>query len=258
VRRLRTIESIGALADVVANDLNNILTVIIGACALLEMNITDNPEQMSFVFCIQGYAERAAHLTRNLLAFNCVQTIFPQPENITDVFREMFRFLAKVVGKDIRFVTHLPENALMAMIDRGQIEQVVMSLAAHSRDTMPMGGVLSIALSRISVDGSLPELAGYRTGDYALITVSDTGAGIDKDILSRAFDPYFTTGELCKVDGLGLLVAHGVITHHGGFIHVRSEPGQGTIFKIYLPLCDQNECATSEDNRQQLQGGTET
>jgi signal transduction histidine kinase len=144
------------------------------------------------------------------------------------------------------------------MIDRGQIEQVVMSLAAHSRDTMPMGGVLSIALSRISVDGSLPELAGYRTGDYALITVSDTGVGIDKDILSRAFDPYFTTGELCKVDGLGLLVAHGVITHHGGFIHVRSEPGQGTIFKIYLPLCDQNECATSEDNRRQLQGGTET
>jgi two-component system, cell cycle sensor histidine kinase and response regulator CckA len=242
LHQIQKMESIGELAGVVANNINNILTVIIGACTLLEMNGADNPEQMAFIFCIQNYAERAAHLTRNLLAFNCIQTFFPQPENITDVFGDMFRFLAKVVGKNIRFVTYLPENALMAMIDRGQIEQVVMSLAAHSRDTMPMGGVLSMALSRISVDGSLPELAGYRMGDYAQITVSDTGAGIDKDILSRVFDSCFTAGESCGVDGLGLLVAHGVITHHGGFIHIRSEPDQGTTFSIYLPLCDQGEC----------------
>jgi len=235
------LESMETLIGEVANNLNNILTVIIGACTLLEMNMAGNPEQMPFVACIQTYADQAAQLTRNLLAFNSLHTFCPQPENITDMLREMFCFLGKVIGKNIRFVTQLPENALIAMIDRGQIEQVIMNLAANSCDAMSMGGVLTITLSRIRNDGSLPELAGSGTGGYGQIAISDTGNGFGKKTTRRIFEPNETTSDLCGGRGLGLFFAQGVVSHHGGFIHVLSEAGRGTVLRIYLPLCDEGE-----------------
>jgi nitrogen-specific signal transduction histidine kinase/CheY-like chemotaxis protein len=258
LKRSQKLESIGILADGVANDFNNILTVIIGACSLLEMDAAEHPEQMTVVSRIRNYAERAAQLTQNLLAFSRSQTVVMKSENLTEVFHDMHRFLGSIIGDGITLVTEQPENALMVMIDRGQIEQVLMNLAASSRDAMPHGGVLKMTLSRLSNDGTLSYLDGYPVGDYALITVSDTGTGIDSESMSCIFDPYFTMKELDERSGLGLFVAYGIITQHRGVIHVQRTQGEGTTFRIYLPLSEQEEMVISSGDEAFLPGGSET
>lgn len=256
--RSQNLESIGTLAGGVAHDFNNILTVIIGACTLLEMNATAYPEQMPFVSRIRNYAERAAQLTQNLLAFSSRQAIVMRPENLTEVFHDMRRFLGSIIGEDIQLITEQPDGSLMVMVDRGQIQQVLMNLAANSRDAMPQGGVLSMALSRVTHDGSLPELEGYPPGEYALISVSDTGTGIDRESLCRIYEPYFTTKDLGAGAGLGLSVVYGIISQHEGAIHVQSSPGEGTTFRIYLPLREQEEMVISDGETTRVPGGTET
>lgn len=251
-------ESIGTLAGGVAHDFNNILTVIIGACTLLEMNAAEHPEQLTVVSRIRNYAERAAQLTQNLLAFSRNQTVVMKPENLTELFHDMHGFLGSIIGEGITLVTEQPEKALRVMVDRGQIEQVLMNLAANARDAMAQGGVLSMTLSQVSNDGTLSQLDGYPVGDYALITVSDTGAGIDRENLNYIYDPYFTTRELGERAGLGLSVAYGVISQHEGVLHVQSTQGEGTTFRIYLPLCDQEEMVMPDSDEVLEPGGSET
>lgn len=256
--RSQKLECIGTLAGGVAHDFNNILTVIIGACTLLEMNAADYPDQMPFVSRIRNYAERAAQLTQDLLIFSRRQAVVMRPENLVEVFHDMHRFLGGIIGEDIQLITDQQEKTVMVMVDRGQIEQVLMNLATNSRDAMPRGGVLCMRLSRVRNDGALPHLEGCPLGDYALMTVSDTGTGIDRENLCRIYEPYFTTKELHAGAGLGLSVAYGIISQHNGVIHVQSSPGEGTIFSIYLPICDQEEIVMSETGAGRLPGGTET
>jgi nitrogen-specific signal transduction histidine kinase len=256
--RSQKLESIGTLAGGVAHDFNNILTVIIGACTLLEMNAADYPEQMPFVSRIRNYAERAAQLTQDLLVFSRRQAVVMKPEDLAELFHDMHRFLGSIVGEDIQLITDQQEKTVMVMVDRGQIEQVLMNLAANSRDAMPCGGVLRMRLSRVTNDGALPHLEGYPLGDYALITVSDTGTGIDRENLCRIYEPYFTTKELHAGAGLGLSVVYGIISQHDGVICVQSSPGEGTTFSIYLPICDQEVLVMSEAGAVRLPGGTET
>ncbi len=256
--RSQELESIGTLAGGVAHDFNNILTVIIGACTLLEMNAADYPDQMPFVSRIRNYAERAAQLTQDLLVLSRRQAIVMRPEDLAEVFHDMHRFLGSIIGEGIQLITDQREKRVMVMVDRGQIEQVLMNLAANSRDAMPRGGVLRMRLSRFKNDGAQPHLEGYPSGDYALITVSDTGTGIDRENLCRIYEPYFTTKELHAGAGLGLSVVYGIISQHNGAIHVQSSPGEGTTFSIYLPICDQEEMVMSETGAGQLPGGTET
>ncbi|NVN93433.1 MAG: hypothetical protein HXX11_22950 [Desulfuromonadales bacterium] len=234
-------DSIGALAGGVADDFNNILTVIICACSLLEMNAAENPEQMQCIARIRCYAERAMQLTENLMVLSRNQASSLQAENLTDIFREMFSFLGRIIGNDIHIAVNLPEQALMVMVDRRQLEQVIMHLAANSRDAMPMGGVLNIVLSQVCNDGTIPELEGCKPGKYAQVSLSDTGRGIDRASLKRIFEPHFSTKDPDKLCGMGFSVAHGVITRHGGVISIRSEMGKGTSFDIYLPLCEQED-----------------
>lgn len=240
IRQSHKLDSIGTLAGGVAHDFNNILTVIMGACSLLKLNAVDNREQMEFVTQINNSAEQAARLTQSLLAFSRRQKISKQLEDLGYIVRIMQDFLGRIVGEDIMLTTYLPDDPLMVMFDCGQIEQVLMNLAANARDAMPHGGILNIAVSQVENDGTVLELEGCSSGGYALITVSDSGEGIDKATQQRVFEPYFTTKLMAKGTGLGLSMAYGIVRQHDGVIHVYSEPGEGAIFKIYLPLHDQH------------------
>ena len=245
IRQAQKLESIGTLAGGVAHDFNNILTVIIGACTLLKMNAGDNPKQVQLVAQINDSAERAAKLTQSLLAFSRRQAVSKQPEDSGYIVKTMQDFLGRIIGDDILLTTYLPDEALIVMIDRGQIEQVLMNLAVNSRDAMPHGGILNIAVSQVENDGTVLELKGCRSGEYALITVSDSGEGIEKATQQRIFEPFFTTKIMGRGTGLGLSMAYGIIRQHDGTIHVYSEPGEGTTFRIYLPLYDQGISQTS-------------
>jgi signal transduction histidine kinase len=249
LKQSEKLESVGALAGGVADDFNNILTVIIGACTLLEMNAAGHPEQMTVISRIRSYAERAAQLTQDLLVFSRSQTVVKSPENLTELFHDMRRFLGSIIGEGIALVTEQPETPLMVMVDRGKIEQVLMDLAANSRDAMPKGGVLTLTLSRVIHDGTLSHLDGCPEGEYALITVSDTGTGVGRENLRRAHDPDFTPRELDEMAGLGLSIVYGIISQHEGVIHVQHSPGEGaTTFRIYLPLCEKEEMMISDSD----------
>ncbi|MDD2309021.1 MAG: ATP-binding protein [Desulfuromonadaceae bacterium] len=223
-----------------AHNYNNILTIIISACAMLEKNAIGQPEQLILISLINDSAERAAKLNQSLLAFSRRQPVSKQSRNLNLIVKNTQDFLVQIIGEDILLTTYLPDNPLMIMFDSGQIEQVLMNLAANARDAMPHGGILNIAVSQIENDGTVQELEGYRSGGYALITVSDSGEGINKAIQLRIFEPFFTTKVMGNGTGLGLSIVYGIIRQHGGAIHVISELGEGAAFRIYLPLCDQH------------------
>lgn len=239
ISQSQKLDSIGTLAGGVAHEFNNILTVIVGACTLLESNAANNPTQMQFVNQISRYAERATKLTQSLLAFSRRQSLNKQSEDVGHIITTMQDFLGLIIGEDILLTTDIPDEPLIAMIDRGWIELVLINLAANARDAMPHGGTLKIAVSLINSDGT--ELEGCRPGDYARITVSDTGEGIDKDAQQRIFEPFFTTKVMGNGAGLGLSMAYGIIRKHDGVIQVCSQAGEGTTFRIYLPLRDRRD-----------------
>ncbi|OGT99350.1 MAG: hypothetical protein A2X80_04100 [Geobacteraceae bacterium GWB2_52_12] len=244
-RQNQKMDSIGTLAGGIAHDFNNIMTVIIGACALLEMSAANNPEQIKLVGLISDSADRAAKLTKSLLAFSRRQNINKQPEDLVSVIATMQDSLDRISGDAILLTTYLPDEPLMVMIDRGQMEQVLMSLAANARDAMPLGGLLNIAASLVE-----SEQRQFAQGEiipcrYALITVSDTGEGIDNNTQLRIFEPYFTTKVIGQGTGLALSTAYGIVRRHDGMINVYSAPGDGTTFKIYLPLHEQIETEAS-------------
>jgi CheY-like chemotaxis protein len=182
-------------------------------------------------------AERAANLTQALLAFSRKQIISPKPVNLNEIIRGVKSLLSRIIGEDIELSTELIDNSLIIMADGGQIEQVLMNLATNARDAMPDGGSLTITTDIMSFGYEFIKAHGYGTpGLYACITVEDTGIGMDKGIRERIFEPFFTTKEVGKGTGLGLSMVYGIIQQHDGYINVYSEPGSGTIFKIYLPL----------------------
>ena len=241
IRQSQKLDSIGNLAGGVAHNFNNILTIIIGAAALLEINADDDPEKMKIVSLISNSVGRATELTQSLLAFSQRQTISKQPEDLGCIIKFIEEFLGRIIGDDILLTTYMPDEPLMVTIDRGQIEQVLINLAANASDAMPHGGVLEIAVSQVYSESSVPELEGCRPGGYALITVSDSGEGIDKVTQQKIFEPFFTTKATNGRIGLGLSMAYGIIRQHDGVIHVYSKPGEGTTFRIYLPLSYQQE-----------------
>lgn len=237
LRYSEKMDSIGTLAGGVAHDFNNILTVIINACTLLKIDAAADSEILSLVNQIDESAEKAAGLTHSLLAFSREQGICKQPEDISFVVRNMQGFLARVIGENIRLTLKFIEPPLMVMLDQPMIEQVLINLANNARDAMPKGGSLDISVVFFKNDGTLTGLEIGRRGDYALLTVADTGEGISGTAQQRIFEPFFTTKGLGNGAGLGLSIVYGIIRQHDGVINVHSEPGIGTTFRIYLPLC---------------------
>ncbi len=230
-------EAVGQLAGGIAHDFNNILTAIIGYGSLLQMEKSKDDPLNNYVEHILHSAQRAANLTQALLAFSRKQVISPKPVNVNEIIMVLKRLLSGLIGEDVELATILTDKDLSVMVDPTQMEQVLMNLATNARDAMPDGGNLIISTDIVRIDEAFINSHGYgRNGNFALISVEDTGLGINSKTKERIFEPFFTTKEVGKGTGLGLAAVYGIITQHDGYIDVSSETGKGTIFKIYLPL----------------------
>jgi two-component system cell cycle sensor histidine kinase/response regulator CckA len=252
-------EAIGQLAGGIAHDFNNILTAIIGFGNLLKMELGKDDPLRTYVKQILTSAERAANLTRALLAFSRKQIINLRPTNLNEIINVLKKLLSRLIGEDIELSTFLADEDLTVMADSIQIEQVLMNLATNSRDAMPDGGSLIIRTGRIEFDYEFIKAHGFgRPGSYAFISIEDTGEGIDEKMKERIFEPFFTTKEVGKGTGLGLSMVYGIIKQHEGYVIVYSEHGKGTTFKIYLPLIKSQVEEVKKAEFLYIKRGTET
>ena len=238
LRQSQKMEAVGQLAGGVAHDFNNILTVIAGYANILRMDMNPDHKQSELVEQIIAAAERAAQLTRGLLAFSRKQAMAPQKMDVAEIVQRVEKFLVRVIGEDIHLKTELLADPLPVFVDLGQMEQVLINLAANARDAMMAnGGVFTISTGLLDVDASAAPFCGA-PGRYAVVTVSDNGKGMDAETEKRVFEPFFTTKEVGKGTGLGMAIVYGIVQQHKGFIKVSSEQGEGTTFTIYLPIID--------------------
>jgi|GEM_PF-1390163 len=230
------LEAVGLLAGGVAHEFNNILMSIMGYAGLMKMKYKEDGPMKNYIEYILSSSEKAANLTQGLLAFSRKQIINPKTIDINQAVKEVQHLLLRAVREDIELKVILHSSELKVTADKGQIEQVLMNLATNARDAMPSGGVLIIETSAVTIhddqtwnSGNLPP------GNYALISVSDSGVGMDEKTREHIFEPFYTSKEVGKGTGLGLSVVFGIIKQHNGNITVYSEQGQGTTFKILLP-----------------------
>ncbi len=236
LQHAQKMEAIGLLAGGVAHDFNNILTALRGYADLAKMKLPGGYPGVEYLEEIIKSSNRASDLTRSLLAFSRKQTINLKPVNVNSIIRNVGNLLARIIGEDIQLRTDVTDQDLVVVADTGQVEQILMNLATNARDAMQSGGLLTVKTEPFEIGQDFLKRHGFgRQGNYALVTVSDTGIGMDAGTRSRIFEPYFTTKETGKGTGLGLSMVYGIVKQHRGYIIVESEPGRGTIFKIYLP-----------------------
>jgi len=253
------LEAVGKLAGGVAHSFNNLLTVIIGYGNLLFMEEKGDQVVKDYMQKILNAAERAANLTQGLLAFSRKQPSNPQPTTVNEIVRESKSLLSRILRENIRIVTTLIDKDCIVAVDRSQMGQVLMNLANNAQDAMPAAGLLCINTNIVEMNEAFIREHGYgKHGIYALISVSDTGIGMDKQTKDRVFEPFFTTKEVGKGTGLGLAIAYGIIKQHQGYINVDSEPGQGTTFTIYLPVIESEVEKLKKEVIDAPKGGTET
>jgi signal transduction histidine kinase len=236
LRQSHKMEAVGRLAGGVAHDFNNVLTAIFGyADLLLDQFGEDDPRQAD-VQEIRNAAERAAALTRQLLAFSRKQMIQPQILNLNDVVESLHKLMSRLVGEDIPVEIQGARDLWSVRADPGQLEQVLMNLAANGRDAMPEGGSLTIGTENVVVaEEDERTRPGLRPGDYVTLTVSDSGTGVPEDVRAHIFEPFFTTKAQGKGTGLGLATVYGIVKQNGGGIYLETEDKKGTRFIIYLP-----------------------
>ncbi len=244
LRHSQKIEAVGKLAGGIAHDFNNILMAIMGYAEILRDDMPEGSRQRGAVDQILASSARAAHLTRGLLAFSRKQMIDPRPVELNGILIEVDRLLGRLIREDIRIETVLCREPVVVLVDIGQLEQVLMNLATNARDAMPEGGSLRLTTGKayLGEDFFLSHGLG-RPGQYAVLTVTDTGHGMDEETRRRVFEPFFTTKEVGKGTGLGLAMVYGIVKQHNGFIDVASQPGQGTTVTIYLPLAEKEVAA---------------
>jgi signal transduction histidine kinase len=236
LRQSQKMEAIGRLAGGVAHDFNNILTVITASCSFLEEGLQKSEPLLEDVRTISEAAESAVKLTRQLLAFGRRQVLEPRPLDLNVLVAGSEKMLGRLIGEDVAIRVE-PAPALgFALVDPGQIEQVIINLAVNARDAMPDGGTLTIATANVELDEAFVGLhAGSSAGPFVKLAATDTGVGMDAETLVRIFEPFFTTKEVGKGTGLGLSTVYGIVKQSGGFIAVDSAPGRGATFEIYLP-----------------------
>lgn len=229
-------EAMGKLAGGVAHDFNNILTAILGLSDFVLSNPSADESIRGDVKDIQLSGERAAVLTRQLLAFSRRQTLHPRAINLNEVAKSMERFLGRIIGANIELSSFLSPALGNVRADPSQIEQVIMNLVVNARDAMPGGGKISVETGDVELSEDYAEAhPEVSAGPHVMLAVSDTGQGMDPQTQARIFEPFFTTKEQGKGTGLGLSTVHGIVKQSGGSIFVYSEPGKGSTFKIYLP-----------------------
>jgi len=254
------IDSIGRLAGGIAHDFNNILTAIIGYASLMSMGAGKNISMEDCGRKIVASAEKAAKLTQGLLAYSRKQVIHLKPVDLNTIIKKAELLTERIIREDIKYTLLLAEKDLIVMADSGQIEQVLVNLVANARDAMPDGGVLTIRTGmEIFKDKYIGQLRGIaNAGNYAFFLVSDTGTGMDEETQKRIFEPFYTTKEVNKGTGLGLSIVYGIVKQHKGYIDVRSKPGEGSEFIVYLPLVDAVAEETETKTEKAPVKGTET
>jgi two-component system cell cycle sensor histidine kinase/response regulator CckA len=258
LRQAQKLESVGRLAGGVAHDFNNLLTVINGYSDFLVSGLNDTDPLRQYAEQIKEAGERAAILTRQLLAFSRKQVIQPRAVDLNRKVRVSAPMLERLIGEDIELETHLDGSLGAVMADPEQIQQVIMNLVVNARDAMPDGG--KIAIETMNVELNAERSAAIHPdaipGQYVLMTVTDTGKGMDKATRQHIFEPFFTTKELGKGTGLGLATVYGIIRQSGGWIDVWSALGAGASFKIYLPRIDEIPLVESKEGGAKSESGT--
>jgi PAS domain S-box-containing protein len=239
-RQAQKMEGIGRLAGGVAHDLNNLLTVINGTVELLLPRPGQPTEHVADLMEIRRAADRAAALTRQLLAFSRQQVLKIEVLDLSEVVGHMMKMLTRVIGEDVRIETHFSTTPCTIRADVTQVEQVVMNLAINARDAMPTGGTLTLSTEMVELDAAFA--AGHVTvkpGRHVHLRVRDSGSGMDATTRARIFEPFFTTKDAGKGTGLGLSTVYGIVKQSGGSIWVESAPGRGTTFDLYFPMVDE-------------------
>jgi two-component system cell cycle sensor histidine kinase/response regulator CckA len=262
LRQAQKMESIGRLAGGVAHDFNNLLTVIQGYCDFMEAQIPAQDPLLKELEQIQRAGERAAALTRQLLAFSRKQIMAPTVLDLNKLVANLRKMLERLIGEDVTLTTVLQPGLWPVTADPGQIEQVIMNLVVNARDAMPTGGTLTIQTGHVNLDDSyLKTHPDTPVGPCVTLAITDTGHGMDEQTQAQIFEPFFTTKEADRGTGLGLATVYGIIKQSGGDITVSSKPGQGTTFEIYLPATETapNDMGLAASRTQSVtRGGSET
>ncbi|HKT88622.1 MAG TPA: PAS domain S-box protein [Candidatus Sulfotelmatobacter sp.] len=258
-RQAQKMEAVGRLAGGVAHDFNNLLMVISGYAEVILANLPCEHPLHEKGRAIQQAADRATTLTRQLLAFSRKQLLELKIVDVNAIVQDMERLLRPLIGENVEFITALAPEAAHTRADSGQLEQVLMNLVVNAKDAMPGGGKLTIQTQNILMDESHRRGQQFiRPGRYVMLSVSDTGTGMDKETQSRIFEPFFTTKEKGKGTGLGLSTVYGIVKQSGGYVMVQSEVGQGTSFQIYLPQVEGDVETNAAPAPDAASGGSET
>jgi two-component system, cell cycle sensor histidine kinase and response regulator CckA len=259
LQQAQKIDSLGLLAGGVAHDFNNLLTVI-GSNADLMLDQLERVDPLwEHASDVKAAAERAADLTRQLLAFSRKQLLQPRVVDLNGLIRESAKMLRRLLSENMELVTTLEPESAPVHVDPGQFDQVLINLAVNARDAMPRGGCLTIETHDVTIDERHAQpRASFRPGRYIMLTVIDTGHGIPKEVLPRIFEPFFTTKEHGKGTGLGLSMVYGIVKQSGGWIWIDSELGRGTTVKVYFPRDDSPVSTTHSPALLASQRGTET
>jgi len=237
LRQSEKMEAIGKLAGGIAHDFNNILEVLLGHCGILKMQAPKDGPVQERVRQIANTIEKASSFTRSLLAFSRKQDVVLKPVAINAMVRKSVRILEGLLPKTIALDMALHGGDATVLIDVSKIDQVLLNLVANARDAMPRGGKITIRSRTVSLDEDFRRLYGYGTpGRYVLISVTDTGQGIDDGVMHRIFEPFYTRKKPGKGTGLGLAIVYGIVKQHNGYINASSKPGKGTTFNVYLPV----------------------
>ncbi len=259
-RQAQKMESIGTLAGGIAHDFNNLLTVILSYSSSLSEELPKDSRHHRAAEQVHVAAERGAALTSQMLAFSRKQVFQLRVLNLNDIIRNLLKMLQRIIGEHIQIKMTLAEDLAPVKADAGQLEQVLMNLSVNARDAMPQGGRLTLETQNVELDDDFVRLhVGSAPGPHTLLTVSDTGMGMDAAVLARIFEPFFTTKGPGHGTGLGLAMVYGVVKQSGGYIGVGSEVGEGTRFKIYLPQATETaETAVSKKPHHDRKQGSET
>lgn len=233
-------EAVGQLAGGLAHDFNNLVSVITGYCGFLRQDLPADDPRADDIREIQLAAESAASLTRQLLAFSRKQVLQPRIVNLNDSVAQLEHMLRRLIGAQIEIRTELAPDLQLVKADPNQLDQVVMNLAVNARDAMPGGGLLTLETDNVVLDAEYARThPGVRAGPHVMLCIRDTGTGMDADTQARIFEPFFTTKDPGRGTGLGLSTVYGIVRQSGGHIWVYSEPGSGTVFKIYFPITEE-------------------